>query len=119
MLSIPSMYCPDPKKKTQNKTKQKNKKPTKKTLCKPGYLWPNKTHTNCHLAEAVDVCRPHKRYTADLKITKDAGTCVLCVLAAGSLDRSVYHMFHSKVSTAPFYGRDKTLVADWSPQLPL
>jgi hypothetical protein len=50
---------------------------------------------------------------------KDAGTYVLCVLAVDSPDMSTCHMSRSKASIAPFYEKDKTLVADWSHQLPL
>lgn len=50
---------------------------------------------------------------------KDAGTYALYVLITGSPDTSVCHMFHSKASAAPSYEKDKTLVADWSHQLPL
>lgn len=46
-------------------------------------------------------------------------TCALCVLITDNLGRSACHMFHSIASAAPFCGRGKTQVADWSHQLPL
>lgn len=60
-----------------------------------------------------------KLYYKSMYTMKDPGTYALYVPITGSPDMSVCHMFHSKALAAPFYEKDKTLVADWSHQLPL
>lgn len=62
---------------------------------------------------------PQKAYYKCKYIIKDGSTYALYALITGSPGMSVYHMFHSKASAAPSYEKDKTLVADWSHQLPL
>lgn len=54
-----------------------------------------------------------------IKYTLCSDTCALCALVADSLCRSACHRFHNTTSAAPFCGKGRTLVADWSLQLPL
>lgn len=96
-----------------------NSAQVEKSWNKPTYGRPNKTLLTVIWLGRQQSSIPHKVYYICKYIIKDASTYALYALITGSPGMSIYHMFHSKASAAPSYEKDKTLVADWSLQLPL